>query len=212
MDKVGLFETLEQQTRPVGVVVGLVTALSGVAAGWAADSFIVGASATLLIALSVANFWFWKNSRPRKTYAAAPSERTLHRAFRWVFHGVSTVIGLVVAALIVVLSYEAWAVQAIQWTFGCEKVASRAERYVAGKGRTDVSARRALALCYEDRKRMADAVTALEGLLNDQEALATIKVGDRPSLLGQLHANIGLNLLTSYDPALKTDDGALGST
>jgi tetratricopeptide (TPR) repeat protein len=205
MAKVGLFETLEQQIKPISVVVGLFTALSGVAAGWAADSAIVGASATILIALCVTNFWLWKNSRPPKPFVPALAERPLHRRLRWAFHVVSTVIGLAAAALIVILSQEAWAVRAIHWAFGCEKVASRAERYVAGKGRTDVSARRALALCYEDRKRMADAVAALEGLLNDQEALATIKAEERPSLLGFLHAEVGLNLLTSYDPALKTD-------
>jgi hypothetical protein len=205
MAKVGLFETFEQDIKPVSAVVGLFTALSGVAAGWAADSVIVGASATVLIALCVINLWLWRNSRPPKPFVPAFAESSRHFKLRWATHVVSAVIGLAAAALIVVLSQEAWAVRGIHWAFGCEKVASRAERYVAGKGRTDVSARRTLASCYEDRGRIADAVAALEGLLNDQEALATIKAEERPSLLALLHGQIGLDLLTSLDPALKTN-------
>jgi tetratricopeptide (TPR) repeat protein len=203
MAKPGLFETFEQHSKSISAGVGLFTALSGVAAAWAADSAIVGACAVILIALCVGNLWLWNNSRPPKPFVVAESSR--HWRLRWAMHGVSAVIGLAVAALIVVLSREAWAVRGIHWAFGCEKVASRAERYVAGKGRLDVSARRTLASCYEYRGRMAAAVAALEGLLNDQEALATIKAEERPSLLALLHAQIGLDLLTSYDPALQTD-------
>ena len=205
MPKAGFLETFEQQIKPITVATGLFTALSGVAAGWVADSAVVGASATVIVGLCALNVWLWRNSRPPKPFVPALAESKAHRALRRVFHIVSTGAVLAAVGVIIILSQEAWAVRAIQWAFGCEVVAPRAERYVAGKGHTDVEARTALAACYNSRERIADAIAAMEALLNDQEALATVKTDKRPALLGFLHGNIGLNLLISYDPAVKTD-------
>jgi hypothetical protein len=205
MTKAGFLETLEQQIKPVTVAAGLFTALSGVAAGWVADSAVIGASATLIVGFCALNVWLWRNSRPPNPFVPALAESKIHLISRWAFHILSAVAVVAAVGVIVILSREAWAVPAIQWAFGCEAAAPRAEHYVTGKGHTDVEARLALADCYEHRGRLAEAVAAMEALLNDQEALAGVKADERPNLLSFLHADIGLDLLMSYDSTLKTD-------
>lgn len=205
--KFGWTEWFERQMKPILGVIGLFTALSGIAASWAADSAAVGACAAILIVLCAYNLLLWGNSRPRNPVVPALLETLRHRRRRQAIHVGSTVIGLACIAVIVMLSHEAWAVRGIRLAFGCDAVISRAERYVAGPGRTDFGERLELADCYDKLGRIADELKALEQLLSDQQALHTLSETDLRDRLGWLHAIIGLDLLTSFDSAVQTDAG-----
>jgi phage-related minor tail protein len=59
-------EWLEQHMKRWATIAGLFSAASGLVAGWAADSALVGAFVGALAVLGAWNVWLWRESRPRK--------------------------------------------------------------------------------------------------------------------------------------------------
>ena len=205
MAKASLGETFESVIKSITTWIGLSSALSGFVAGWATSNILAGFCITVFVALCASNFWLWKASRPQIPRIPALDESRSHWIGRCTFHVFSVLLGIGAVGLFAILSYDRWEVRARLWAFGCERATPAIVDYVAGKGHLDVGMRKQLATCYHSRYRVADAIATEQALLNDQEALATIGEEERSALIGFLHADIGLSLLSSYDPSLKSD-------
>lgn len=198
-----LLETLLQQINPIVGIIGLGTTLSGVAAYWAADSALVGGIAALLVLLLASNLTLRRSARSHKP-AYGGSETHGQRFPRQLIHAGSGIIGLIGLTLIMVFSYEPWAIRAQFLVRGCGAL-SNGELWIAGDGRTDIPIRLKVADCYDKQHRTADHLKTLQSLLDDKQALSTLDPTTVPELKRSLNANIGLDLMMSNESALQTD-------